>query len=610
MSDSKQSYEFVMGFVAASDEYRQQYIDRWREVVANFMVEPQYGEFGSGTTPYRQGRIYTARRHQVVLKDPETHKIVMTYASKLVRTLFGSRDREYIKAKPRGWEDAAGKAQTVSRLLRYNFALPGHFRTFVEAVVDMLLFGTSIIESPWKYQEREILARSVTSELGVETEESQRMRIPVYDDPCLAVVDVMDFYPDPTHYRMQDMAGCAKRFRMNSIEAKATGQFKQDAVSRAIGNIGKESIQEHRDSFRAGIDQPRTDSIKSQFKDMIGYEYWGDVPWEDDQGSTRRVITVLNNVVVRDDPWPLSDYALPFHTFIINPVQGRFYGISPAEVIRYDQDFADALKVLLAEAVIRSVHPPIAYDPDAMQDEPGVIAKLQTWKADAILAARGGPNAVGTLQYRFDANSGFGMLAGLKSSMQEGSGALGAIQGESGPDREAATVGAFRIQGALDRPELAAMVLENECLPPLGESLLRRYQQFLDTQGLTRRIGEDPPGVWIGDIMGDFDVEFVGSRMEMSRQEKLQSYDRLVALASAIPPLMMQIPWQDIGRDLVGDTLELPEVAVKIGNQQQMLMNALLQQVGGGSGPNKIGSAPRAGEPPGLMPAQASGGGA
>jgi hypothetical protein len=35
-----------------------------------------------------------------------------------------------------------------------------------------------------------------------------------------------------------------------------------------------------------------------------------------------------------------------------------------AEVIRFRSSFADALKMLVAEA-IRSVHPPIAYDADA-----------------------------------------------------------------------------------------------------------------------------------------------------------------------------------------------------------------------------------------------------
>src|SRR6185436_18695580 len=139
----------------------------------------------------------------------------------------------------------------------------------------------------------------------------------------------------------------------------------------------------------------------------------------------------------------------------------RFYGISPAEVIRYDQDFADALKVLLAEAVVRAVHPPIAYDPDSEVDP----AHIQRWRADTLIPARGGPASVGTMQYRFDANAGFTMLGGLKASMQEASGALGAIQGEAGPDRESATGYAGRVQSAMGRPDLAALVIENECLP-------------------------------------------------------------------------------------------------------------------------------------------------
>jgi len=611
VQDASKAYEFVMGFIASSDDYKRQYVDRWREVLANYMVDPIYGDYGSRQSPYEQGRVYRAKNKQVVLKDPETHKAIMTYAAKLVRTVFGSREREYIKAKPRGYEDATTKAPTVSRLLRYDFALPGMFRTFVEAVVDMLLYGTSVVEVTWEYCEREMPVRTVVNEMGFETDSFERVRIPIYDDPKITPIDVVDFYPDPTRYRIADMAGAAKRFKMNAIEARyksEQGIYDKSAVEQAIRDLGQQSqaatpALTSPFNFQEGISQPADTKKGSQFREMIGYEYWGDVPWSDDYGSSRRVVTVLNNVVVRNDPWPLADAHLPWHTLIINPMQGRFYGVSPAEVIRHDQDFADAIKILLAEAIIRQVHPPIAVDPDSEVD----VAALRAWKADAIISARGGPASVGTLRYDANVMNGFNMLSALKGSMQEASGALGGIQGEPGPDREAATVGNQRIQMAMDRPELAGMLLENECLPPIAAALLRRNQQFLDTQGLALRIGEQPAPFWIGDIMGDYDIEFVGSRMSMSRQEKLQSLDRLAAMSASVPPFQAMIPWQVIAREMIGELLQLPEVAAQMQDPEMIMMNMLMmQQLGGGGGPAQNG-VPAEAEPAGMLPAQASG---
>jgi len=616
VQDEKQAYEFTMGFISASDKYKRQYVDKWQEILANFMVDPTHGSgqgygasSGTGTmnSPYRQGRVYSGNKRNVILKDPETHKAIMTYASKLVRSLFGSREREYIKARPMGYEDAAEKAPTVGRLLKYELSRPGAFRTWVESIIDMIMFGTSIIEVTWEYCEREMPVRSVTTELGIELDSFTRMKIPVYDDVKISPVDVVDFFPDPSHYRLDDMAGAAKRFKMNAMAATAKGEqgiYDVEAVRRAISDLGKQaSAAPIKDDFRVGFDRPTNTEAHSDFREMICYEYWGDVPWADDYGSSRRVITVMNNVVVRNDAWPLADPHLPWYSLIINPVQGRFYGVSPAEVIRYDQDFADAMKILLAEAVLRQVHPPIAYDSDSDFD----VAKLREWRADLPIPIRGGPNAIGTLHYEANVANGYSMLTGLKMSMQEASGALGGIQGEPGPDRESATGAQNRIQMAMDRPELAGMLIESDCLPQVGLAILRRCQQFLDSEGLTNRIGEMPHPFPISQIMGDFDIEFVGSRMAMTRSEKLQSYDRLTAMSAAVPPLQAMIPWDKIAQELVGDLLQLPEVAALMPDPQTMATNmAMMQALGQNGGPAQNG-VPPSGEPAGMMPAQSSG---
>lgn len=602
----REAHEFVMGFVAASDDYRSQYIDRWQEVLANFMVEPQW-QPNREKSPYRQGYVYKTGRLNIVLKDPETHKLVMAYLAKLMRALFGDPRREYVQAAPRGWEDAA-RAMTTTKLLRYGFGLPGTYRSFQETMLEMLLFGTGVLESPWRYEEREVQARSLqTDGYGNESSTTEPVNMPVYDDIEIKPVSLMDFYPDPSRYRIQDMCGAAKRFRMNRYEGMrmaSGGLYESDQVRAAFegGRDDPASKSPVFSDWRRGMDQPTQNKAPNGFREKIGFEYWGIVPY--DAGERRMVVTIINNEVVREEPFPLSDPSLPFHSMIVNPVAGRFYGVSPAEVVRFDQSFADALKILLAEAVIRKVHPPIIMDTTTI--DPADVAAVKAWKTDAIIAAS--PTAVGTIQYGADIAAGMGLMSAIKDGIQESSGARGAIQGDNGPNREAATAAAFRVNAAMDQPELIARLLEEDCLPPIGLAMLRRYQQFLEsTDDLAKRVGELPVPVWLGDIMGDFDVSFSGSRSSMSRQQKIQAVQALTAMAGTIPQLQAAIPWdaEEIAR-LVGDILELPDLAAKIGNPATMIQNLKIAQLLGGKG---VPSQPGTPAPSGLLPAQVSGSG-
>jgi len=68
----------------------------------------------------------------------------------------------------------------------------------------------------------------------------------------------------------------------------------------------------------------------------------------------------------------------------------------------------------------------------------------------------------------------------------------------------------------------------------------------------------------------------------------------------------MRVPWDQIGTTLIGDILELPEIAAKMSDPQQMLLNALLTQAGqGGAGQNGVASSS---EPAGMLNTQAGGG--
>ena len=83
------AHSFAMGFIGNSKHWRSQYIEKWREIIANFIVEPYWGHNDSVGTPYSKSRGRYGRNNHIRLKGGETHKVIMTYASKLVLAALG-----------------------------------------------------------------------------------------------------------------------------------------------------------------------------------------------------------------------------------------------------------------------------------------------------------------------------------------------------------------------------------------------------------------------------------------------------------------------------------------------------------------------------------------
>ena len=605
--------KFVDSWVAGGQQLIDDNVEKWREVMANVLVTP-YSDEGSTTgRPYGKARDKDVRN--LVLKDPESSQIAETFRSNLMGALFSDPEGKYIIAEPRGWEDSK-KAKTVTSLMRYVFNLQGVYRTLSEAVLDLAMFGTVVLETPWVEIERDVLVRTVEERGGVEISDEYRDTVIAYDDPEINQIDLLDWYPDVDETRIEKMRGAAKGFKMKPSSARAMvkdGQYDKDAVEKAIQNaktLALDKVEQRKREVRHRRDSAKI-SLAADMMLMRGYEYWGEVDFESKDGISRRVVTVLNGCVVRNDPWPLTDPELPFHVLVINPVKGRHYGKATAEVVRYTQDFADAMLMLIAEATVRQVHPPLAIDLSKDIDPSAVRA----WEPDAIIAVDGDTNgAVSTVQYGANIWQGTQFQASLKQQMREGSGALGPTQGLGlGANRASATEAAGTFEKAMVPIEAVAQLLEKDGLPQLGRGLLKRYQQFLeDSSELEDRVGELPEGVWIGSIMGDFDVQFVGTRNAVSKQMKLQGIDRLIAMAQVMPEQFARVPMDKVLAELFGDVLNLPSIAEAMADPEQqaaaeaenLRLQAQQNMMGGPTGQQGGGAQL---QQPGMNLAQAAG---
>jgi hypothetical protein len=152
------------------------------------------------------------------------------------------------------------------------------------------------------------------------------------------------------------------------------------------------------------------------------------------------------------------------------------------------------------------------------------------------------------------------------------------------------------------------MLSEREYLPPLARHNLELYQMYLlDTEDLVRRVGMDPEPAPLASILADYDIEFVGSRIEGTKTQRIQAYQTLFQ-QGANPYAAPLVPW---GKSLQRffKELGLYEEAAEVGQaiiEQTAIANAQGQDANQMAG-NGNGTSPAA-PPTGMLPAQTMGG--
>jgi hypothetical protein len=599
--------EFVMSFVDTSREDREDFEDIWDEVERNFLVRPWTDESFNANTryPFRTKRITQhTMRGRSILKDPETHQIVMTIVSNIALSLFPHAGG-FIQSRPVGGEDVF-KSTLANKLLQYAHRLPGHYLAIFEWLLAMTIYGTGWLEASWMFKEEPRQFQAIDfDEFGDPQRATSTFMAPVYDDPSFEVIDIRDMFPDMSNCNRKTALGMAKRFWVTKQTADIRveqeiydGAAVSDAVDARSANDQSDN-RDHESEDQTDLSHRKT--AHPDFVRMTGFEYVGLVPFKSDDGFDRRIVTVLEGQTVRNDPWPRE---CPWFDVKIIPRIGSWYGIAPGEIVRHDQDFADMLKMMLADAIVKAVHPPHIYNTNAEVQ----VAKLRAFKPDVPVGANS-VDAVKQLEYNPPVAPAFSMWSGVKQEMRTGSGALNPVQGlESGTKRLSATEFAGTRSQAFQRPEMFNVVVEREYLPPLGKFTMSLFQEFLEpgTDDLQRRVGETEFPVDLGDILLDYDIEYIGSRVESDMNQQIAA-SREIFQASANPLVSQLVPWIPFLKKYF-ERLGEYEIAAMVGNPQLVQFHLMLSQL---AAPNQLGgngnqTAP-APNPSGLLPAQLSG---
>ena len=537
--------EFVLDFVSRSTRVNERRIPFWDEAQDNYFVTPT-GMRQRFMVPYSASeglplayRSNAKRPRRSMLKDPETHQIIETLTAQALGLLLSSRD--YIQVVPVGADDYE-KARILSRILMSILEQPGWYRTHYQMIKNAFIYGTAIMELSWETRSR--LQMTMVPEfdgrgevVGYRTEPQDT----VYRDaPLFREVDRYNFYPDPSGTRIHhDMVGVAKRFQLTRAVTKelagaGTYHF-AEGVRRAlmVSSGGDSKISEFGGQSRFP-EEPK--GLPEEFGSLTGFEYWGKVPYKTQDGASNRVITILEDQVVRSHINPYIDGMVPFKEIVVNPVAGRFDGLAPTEVLRFLQDSADSMLMALTDAANLAVRPSMVVGSAFGGDVDEVMRRDEIIKARNADAVKPLPVDLNALQYA-------GMeLFRRKSSMREtaGSNAQQLLSSEGG-DRTA-TAASELVRLTSQRVELMVMLMERDDYPWLGRALHSRLKQFLPSGGGQALFQGETMQFGLDDIDFEADVRFVGSRHNLSQFQIMSQYTQIANIMGTNPALAVTAP--------------------------------------------------------------------
>jgi len=581
--------EFMLDFIQRSNAKRQDFLDIWDEVLENYLVSfPKSGvllERGFNQVETQNGLVRASSR----LKDPETHQIVESLSGQALGLLLGARD--YMTTMPVGLNDYE-KSRFLAKTLMAALDEPGVYRTIYELYKDSFIFGTSIVEIAWETRVRPQM--SLVPFIDPQTGRIGRKLMPqmvVYRDrPLLRPVDIYDFYPDPSGTRIQEnMTGVIKRFhspryRIEAMGGKDGPYHLQDALQRAL-DVASDSEASEEEQGRKRF-QPYRGA--SKYQPMTGFEFWGTVPWQPADGFTNRVITMINGEIVRSHINPFIDGMIPFKEIVMNPVSGRFYGLGPAEVVRFLQDSTDTLLESLTDAVDLAVRAPIFVGRGADVDKNRVQRRLPNDIIDC-----GDPTKIQPMEQDLS-----GMVLALqdivrrKQTMREATGRTDPVQAITKTGEQTATEISTLAQAATQRVDVMVRLTEREDFPWIGKTIHSRIRQFIPERGLIAVLGSEQFPFTLDDIDFDADIRFVGSRDGKSKIQRMNELQAALTVLGSAGELLYTMPELIIRYLRDGLDIEEAEEIVIAAIQRQAALQDMMLATGGEQGAQKGKASP------------------
>jgi hypothetical protein len=566
--------EFMLTHIEDSLEMRAPYAELWKEIENNRLVRParrdvpnflKYG--GQATHTYFTN---PPNRGYSLLKDPESHQINESLTTQGLAILLSDG---YLTAIPRGYDDPE-KARLIANMLMAIMDQPGNYGSLWRLFGDTFGYGISYMQVGWEERSRMQMTEIQPGVWGPG-------EVLYRQQPRLDVIDHYDVYPDRNGTRIHvDMERIAKRFRISPSQALAmaeAGIYDMEATRRALAK--------HADG-RPGTAAPHGDERFAAYAEMVprnkgmiyGFEMYGQVPLKYPDKATNRFITMLNGEIVRSHINPFRDGEIPIVDFVVNPITGRHYGMSPLEAVRFLQDSTDMMLMSLTDSSNYMVRPNLLVG--SFGGDPNQLRRRE--ENDLIFCRD--VKQVAPVPTDFSALSwAMQELTRRKMSMREAAGAPNPMQNIPS-DRATATEISELTRLASQRIDVMTRLLERDPMPILGRLIHSRLRQFIPPDSdMVAVLNGEPVSVPFEAIDIDADIRFGGSTMFMSKFQKGAQMREFLNILGQFPELLITAPELIVqyGRDILG-VVDAEPIVAKMAARQVMM----LQQQQMAAGPN------------------------
>lgn len=572
MHERNKILEFALSAVEKSTAYNDTLRPMWDESIRNYMVAPlgdveHYPKLGMRSPRGRsQGAIRLGRHHRANLKSPTTHEIIEDMAGSGIGLLMPNLD--FIQASPIGTDDIE-KGRYLSRMLESLLRMKGLYRTNLLTFKDGFIIGTGIIEIGWESRTRTQMTLVPVFDPDTNEFLGQRYEpreVLFANGPLVRQIDRYDFYPDPSGTRIQeDMEYCGKRFMLPKYEAidrANSGQWNKVAVGNAIAHEDNpKNTRNHKSTSRFMELRREGPGIYNM---LHGIQIWAHLPFRPADGVRNRVLTIINGELVENIMNPYQDGNFPVKEFVLNPIAGRFDGISPAETNRFLQDSEDSLLMNVTDTSNIAANNILLAGVGA-----GInINRLRARHPGDVISCND-PTRITPVP--FDSTAlGLAMQELTRRGDQQRR-AAGSINAQTIASVGRPTTGTTNqiVRLASQRVELMVQLVERDGYPWMGQMLHSRIRQFLGRGGQAILAGERFP-IDLNQIDYESDVRFLGSRFAETPAQKNAKWTRALDVFGKNPQLVLTAP--ELSEMFMLEGLEIRQAQRIIRDMQQRLL--------------------------------------
>lgn len=511
-----------------------------------------------------------------------------------------------------GPEDAA-IARKQEALNAAQFKDDNGFLKQVDALLCADLYGVAVMQVGWKRVEKmrvmEQIDRMPLS--GEVVRYLKKGNVVSFDGPETILLDLLDFFPQPTVARLRDTKWVVRRYFLDLDDLRylaSIGTFdraelerleRDGAVSAVTGDL-MSSVR--RFQARTGMDDETARFMNKYSRPIEILEYWGDVPSElSPDGVLQRVVTVANRrYMMRNKPNPYNHGLLPFVAFSPTPDLHYFYAPGKAEIVEKLQIVGNRYINQSLDAADLMIDPMWFYDRGA-----GLVTRNFYARPGRLIGVSGNPNNVIAPMQPISAGLTIAdnKLAQIREFLQMGTGIVDdAVQGLGGDSRQTAREFVGRREAAGTRLMLESRIYEENMLEAIANQFAALSKQLLEPPVEVMILGDgamlDPvtnmpipssrETLSAYDLYPSYSARALGATMGLSKQMQQQNLLQLLtALASPLgQSLMGQINAVNFFRGIFR-TFEVPninEIFVTNPMLQQFMQSPELQQMMQGRG--------------------------